>query len=227
MNQVQFDRSWPLTRLWAHRGLTWHVELDGQLNINGVKGFLLPGDVETLLKLGKHIPPGGVVVEVGSWMGLSTILIVNGLLLNMNFDARVHAVDTWRGSKEHQDFAIVKDDQLFSTFEANIAGAGVASWITPHRVDSVSAASAFEDGSIDAIFIDGDHSEAGCLADLRAYYPKLKASGIFFGHDAAPNSGVTRALDRFTAETGRRFQISPPPEGHYIWTMLAEEAQGG
>ncbi|MEM6533044.1 MAG: class I SAM-dependent methyltransferase [Myxococcota bacterium] len=222
MNHLQFDDSWPMARLWAHRGLQWQVEADGQLNINGVKGFLLPGDVETLLKLGKHIPKDGAVLEVGSWMGLSTILIANGLLLNLNFGARIDAVDTWRGSDAHQNMDIVRNDELFATFEKNIRDAGVQPWISAHREDSVSAAERFDDASFDAIFIDGDHSEEGCLADLRAYYPKLKSGGIFFGHDAVPDGGVARALKRFGDETGRRFRIAPPPEGHYIWTMLSD-----
>ena len=39
------------------------------------------------------------------------------------------------------------------------------------------------DDSCDFIYLDGDHSYAGCLADIKAYWPKLKDGGIMAGHD--------------------------------------------
>jgi len=40
-----------------------------------------------------------------------------------------------------------------------------------------------EDGSLDFVFIDGDHSYASTLEDIRNYWPKVKTGGIFAGHD--------------------------------------------
>ena len=39
------------------------------------------------------------------------------------------------------------------------------------------------DDSCDFIYVDGDHSYAGCLADIKAYWPKVKVGGIMAGHD--------------------------------------------
>ena len=41
----------------------------------------------------------------------------------------------------------------------------------------------FEDGSLDYIFIDGDHSYEGAKRDCELFYPKIKNGGIFAGHD--------------------------------------------
>lgn len=51
-------------------------------------------------------------------------------------------------------------------------------------MDSVQAASSFEDKSVDFIFIDADHSVEAVYKDISAWYPKIKnpKAGIF-GHD--------------------------------------------
>lgn len=52
------------------------------------------------------------------------------------------------------------------------------------------------DGTLDFIFIDGDHSYEGVLKDLNLWFKKVKPFGIFAGHDAS-NRGVTEALKEF------------------------------
>jgi hypothetical protein len=56
---------------------------------------------------------------------------------------------------------------------------------------SVEAAKKFEDGSLDFIYIDGDHSLA-FLLDLYAWVSKVKIGGIISGHDFknGRNSGI-------------------------------------
>ncbi len=67
------------------------------------------------------------------------------------------------------------------------------------RKDSVEAARDVPDGSLDFVFIDADHSYEGCIADLRAWIPKVSEKGIVCGHDYSvpgyPLWGVRRALD--------------------------------
>lgn len=56
---------------------------------------------------------------------------------------------------------------------------------------------------MDFVYIDGDHSYEACLADLEAYFPKVKRSGILSGHDYLNGSlpqgefGVKRAVGEF------------------------------
>ena len=220
MSSIKFNKTMPWAKLWLVKGLEIKQDpTSPMLIVNGVKGFLCRGDIQTLLEVGRHIPQGGEYLEVGSWQGLSSILVANSLLLNANFSAKVHCVDTWQGSLEHQGMQILEEDQLFKTFKENISGAAVSSMITSHRKDSISAAKEFEDKSLDAVFIDGDHTEEGCLADLYAWLPKVKPGGLFFGHDAVPGKGVEKALNRFHSETGMTFQITSPPASHYIWVM--------
>ena len=71
-----------------------------QIEFRGVRGYLAPGDAAYLFRLGMALPPGGSYLEVGSWLGLSAIVVANGLLANLNLRARVYCVDTWLGSPE-------------------------------------------------------------------------------------------------------------------------------
>lgn len=52
-----------------------------------------------------------------------------------------------------------------------------------YRMDSVRAAGKFKDGSLDFVYIDGDHSFEGCRRDLEAWWPKVRAGGVIAGHD--------------------------------------------
>jgi len=78
------------------------------------------------------------------------------------------------------------------------------------RVKSKTTAAALErnDRSRDFIFVDADHSYEGCLADMRAWWPKLKPGGIFAGHDYSTVDfpGVVRAVDEFAAERGLKLE---------------------
>jgi len=48
---------------------------------------------------------------------------------------------------------------------------------------TVTAANEVEDASLDFVFIDADHSEQGCRADISAWLPKIKPTGWIMGHD--------------------------------------------
>lgn len=51
------------------------------------------------------------------------------------------------------------------------------------RMLSVEAARDVDDGSLDWVYIDGNHDRAPVLADMDAWWPKVRVGGIFAGHD--------------------------------------------
>jgi hypothetical protein len=70
------------------------------------------------------------------------------------------------------------------------------------RMKSNEAAPNVKDGSLDFVFVDGDHSEAGTFLDLQLWWPKIKPGGWIGGHDYKHESrpdlgGVTRAWQNF------------------------------
>jgi predicted O-methyltransferase YrrM len=72
---------------------------------------------------------------------------------------------------------------------------------------SVEIAQRFRDGSLDAVFIDGDHGYAACAADIAAWRPKVRAGGIVAGHDYFLDDvrrAVTAAFERVSVWRGDR-----------------------
>jgi len=179
----------------------------------------MPGDVQFLWELGASLPSGGKHVEIGSWMGLSSIVFANSLLAHLNLDARITCIDTWQGSVEHQSVPEVQDGSLFDIFLRNVRDAHVRHFIQPLRGSSPNMAAHFEDESVDSIFVDGDHSYEGCHRDLLAWLPKLKTGGRVTGHDAVPDGGVRRAIEQVASDHGLRLEVQPPPAGHYVWEL--------
>ncbi len=51
------------------------------------------------------------------------------------------------------------------------------------------AANELDDGSMDLIFIDGDHTYEGCKSDIVLYTPKLKKGGWMLIHDVHKGGG--------------------------------------
>ena len=59
--------------------------------------------------------------------------------------------------------------------------------------------SRFIDGSIDTLFVDGDHQYDGCLSDMVRWYNKVKKGGTIMIHDynrkTREHEGVTQAVN--------------------------------
>jgi len=64
------------------------------------------------------------------------------------------------------------------------------------RLPANKAANMIEDHSLDFVFIDGDHSYAGALADCVNYYDKVRSGGIVSGDDYQIDD-VARAVNAF------------------------------
>lgn len=74
------------------------------------------------------------------------------------------------------------------------------------RKSSIEAAKDFEDGSLDFVFLDADHTYEAVRADIAAWYPKVKRGGLLCGHDYAnhefPAWGVEKAVSELCLEKG-------------------------
>eukprot|EP00747_Dinoflagellata_sp_TGD_P136477 gnl/TRDRNA2_/TRDRNA2_175560_c0_seq1.p1 gnl/TRDRNA2_/TRDRNA2_175560_c0~~gnl/TRDRNA2_/TRDRNA2_175560_c0_seq1.p1 ORF type:complete len:149 (+),score=18.58 gnl/TRDRNA2_/TRDRNA2_175560_c0_seq1:19-465(+) len=68
------------------------------------------------------------------------------------------------------------------------------------RKTSVDAAMWIQDGTVDLVWIDADHSYDSALRDLRAWGPKVRRGGAIAGHDYDSVCGVPRAVHEFFEE---------------------------
>ena len=92
----------------------------------------------------------------------------------------------------------------------------------PIRLPSVKAARCFEDGELDFVFIDGEHSYEAVKADVRAWWPKIRNGGFLIGHDYNPKRfpGVCRAVDEFAESK----QAPIVKAGHSVWASAIDSA---
>lgn len=77
---------------------------------NKAEGWLTDKEGETLYSLAKNCKGNGVIVEIGSWKGKSTIWIANGS--KSGNKVKIYAIDPHTGSPEQQ-----KENEKIWTFE--------------------------------------------------------------------------------------------------------------
>jgi hypothetical protein len=134
------------------------------------------------------------VLEVGCWKGRSTHALLSGC------KGPVYAVDHWLGSPTEREAAHAEaaTKDVYAEFLTNV---GHFKNLQVIRGSSVEMAARF-DGKVDMVFIDGDHSVEGCLADIRAWLPKTRR--LLCGHDRN-QEGVPQALQ----ESGLNWKPGP------------------
>lgn len=85
------------------------------------------------------------------------------------------------------------------------------------KTTSEEAIKSFAPGSVDYVFIDGDHSYDQTLADLKMYYPLIRSGGILFGHDINLSS-VRDAIEKFREDNKIRIPINTIRNNAWFWT---------
>ncbi len=126
--------------------------------------------------------PGMKIAEIGSWKGFSTYFLAS---LAARLNGTVFAVDHWQGSPDGWQVPVAKEKDILMVFRRNMAVLGCEKTVKPMVMDSLTAAGIFRDGSLDLVFIDGDHRYSGIAADIKAWLPKLRTGGILCGHDGS------------------------------------------
>jgi len=82
---------------------------------------------------------------------------------------------------------------------------------------STEATTLYEDNSLDFVFIDGSHLYEDVLADLQAWFPKVKKGGHIAGHDF-PWPNVKRAVIEFFSNKGSFYGHDQDTQG--IWSYF-------
>jgi cephalosporin hydroxylase len=134
---------------------------------------------------------GGVVVEVGCWKGLSTSYV--GKMCNDN-GTRLVVVDTFKGSESDESDGLAKKESIKDIFVNNMRELGIEYSLL--EMPSVEASRFFDNESVTLVMLDANHEYGHVLADLRAWWPKVKPYGWMCGHDVS-KEGVSRALGEF------------------------------
>lgn len=136
-----------------------------------------------------------------------------------------YAIDSWCGTTNiSQNPNLYSQEQFDKWYQAVVEIASCDVRVRIIREFSPKAASltfATEDGLFDFVYIDSDHTEAGCWADLNAWYPKVRAGGVLAGDDYVNASigemkfGVIEAVNRFVSERGLQLHIDSCPHANW------------
>lgn len=160
-------------------------------------------DYEHLYRdLAKMIPDGGKFAEVGCWMGRS-LAALHEFAQEAGKRINLVAVDTFRGEPSNGlQEAVLKQHggSVEAVFLANMKACGLNGELTVHAMPSLEASRWLKDGTLDAVFIDADHSYEAVRADIEAWRRNVKPGGILAGHDF-DEPGVNRAVwESFTPD---------------------------
>ena len=163
-------------------------------------GMLTQDEVEYLYTLGQRNPTKGVIVEIGSWKGKSTVCLALGS--RAAGGEKVYAVDP------HQPLAAegyVEDTE--AEFRKNIKQAGVEPHVVPMVMTSEAAAKGWTK-PIRALWIDGDHRYEQVKRDFLLWEPHVVEGGIVAMHDTIRKEGPKRVLWENIFRSNRFQEIS-------------------
>lgn len=131
-------------------------------------------------------------VEIGSYQGKSAAYL--GVeILHRQLPCMLHCVDSWERPNDQEG------PPIRAAFDRNMALLGelLGYQLQVHAMPSILAAEQFENGSVDVVFVDGDHSYEGCSSDIRAWWPKIKVGGWMGGDDYMMMSVARAVCDAF------------------------------
>ena len=117
----------------------------------------------------------GKAVEIGAYSGEGTLVLAN-------YFKEVLAVDPWLNGYDINDRASQQTPMKFvlAKFHENTKGLDNVNYSQSKSLDALEIV---EDGSLDLVYVDGDHRYEAVLADLKGWLPKLRAGGVMAGHD--------------------------------------------
>jgi len=167
-----------------------------------IEGWISDIEGYVLYRLARDGEGQGAIVEIGSWMGKSTAWLAAGSLAGKR--EPVVAVDTFKGSPEHQDRDVLREEgTTYRRFTDNLERAGVIAHVEPRVATSLEAAADWDGRPIRLLFIDGDHGYEAAKADLDAWLPHVAAGGYVVLDDVIDAfPGVQRLFAEATAEAG-------------------------
>jgi hypothetical protein len=169
--------------------------------VEGVEGWLSDGQARRLYERAAAVPPGGRIVEIGSYRGRSAIVMANAV---GGAGVELVAIDPHAGNdRGPQEIHGSADEGEADNraFQANLSRAGVVDAVRHVRLPSQEALGSLE-GPIDLLYVDGAHRLGPATDDIARWGARVRPGGSMLVHDSFSSIGVTLALLRLLALGG-------------------------
>jgi MMP 1-O-methyltransferase len=161
-----------------------------------VEGWFGPQEGRLLYRLASEADPAGVIVEIGSWHGRSTIWLAAGAAAGRG--ASVIAIDPHQGTYLRPD-----GHSTELALRGNLEQAGLARQVEVVVSTSADSAASWS-RPVSLLWIDGDHAYESASRDLELWEPFLLPDAAVALHDTFVWPGPERVVrDRLIAT--RRF----------------------
>ena len=147
-------------------------------------------------------PAGSLLVEIGSFKGRSSAFMCVEIA-NSGKDIKFDCIDPLELMSHYAESAVnspeVFADYNSDHFHKNLSP--VKEYYTLHQMTSSEAVGLYQDGSIDFLLVDGDHSFEAVKNDIILFVPKMKAGGLIACDDAF-DASVQQAIREGAAHCG-------------------------
>ncbi|HEY8545626.1 MAG TPA: class I SAM-dependent methyltransferase [Acidimicrobiales bacterium] len=160
--------------------------------LDGVEGWFSPEQVARVAERAAAAPPGGRIVEIGSFRGRSMIAIARSAPEGVELVAIDPHAGNDRGPQEIEGFEEeAAEDNV--VFRRNLERAGVADRVRHVRKFSHDAHHDVQ-GEIDVLHIDGAHRYKPAREDIVSWGARVVDGGTMLIHDSFSSVGVTAAI---------------------------------
>ena len=152
--------------------------------------------------------PRIVMAEIGVYLGRGTA-IFDEVFVSRGLDYKLVAIDHFEGSPEHKaSNSIPLYEEALKNLEP------IRDRVSLLNMESLAACKKFKDSAFDIVYIDAAHEYEPVLADLEAWFPKVKRGGFICGDDyTAGWPGVVKAVGEFF---GGRHGVVPGTQQWYF-----------
>ncbi len=141
------------------------------------------------------------VVEIGSYLGRSTVFLAESLRHAGIQRSELHAIDPHTGDRQHLEQLGLTSLPTLDLFRVFLSASGNHDAVRIHVASSSEAVTVMEPG-LDMVFVDGWHEYDAVLADVRDFGKLLSPAGVMCVDDVVKLAEVDRASRQGMAAAG-------------------------
>jgi hypothetical protein len=148
--------------------------------------------IDTRLDMLRTLPKGGVVAELGVFVGD----FADSIISECN-PSRLHLIDKWEGIvKCRNEEGIRRRVNLSEEYPRIAKKYSMIAEVIMNKGSTTDVMGTFQDAYFNWVYIDAGHSYAAVASDIITSTRTVKPGGFICGHDYSPRfPGVVRAVD--------------------------------